>query len=634
MNYPEMPGSYDLYLFHEGSLFRSYRVFGAHRQEQDGVRGVRFTVWAPRAVKVGVAGTFNGWQGHLHPLKQIENSGVWSVFVPGAGEGDLYKYEIHSPRGDIFLKSDPYAFSSEMRPGTASRVCFLEGYQWNDDRWEQEKKNRTIYNEPLLIYEVHLGSWKRRKDGSFSTYRDLAKELVVYALEMGYTHLEILPLAEHPLDASWGYQATGYFSVTSRFGTPRDFMYFVDLCHQKGLGVILDWVPGHFCKDAHGLRQFDGYPLYEYEDSRKSESAEWDTLHFDLGRPEINSFLISNALFWMDLYHVDGLRVDAVAGMLYLDYGKRGGEWLPNQYGGRENIEAISFLRKLNEQVFKWYPAALMIAEESTQWPLVSSPVYLGGLGFNFKWNMGWMNDILQYMQIEPVHRKWHHDLLTFSFWYTYAENFVLPLSHDEVVHGKKALLDKMPGDYWQKFANLRLLFGYMMVHPGKKLLFMGGELGQFAEWKEWGSLDWNLLQYDLHCRMQKYVKELNFLYQKENSFWELDFDPEGFEWIDAHNYNQSIISFLRRGKEKGRACIVLCNFTPVVYHGYRIGVPYPGEYREIFNSDLTVYGGSGQKNDACLEASEDGWHNRPFSLEITVPPLAIIILQVQLKQE
>ncbi len=634
MNHPEMPGSYDLYLFHEGSLFRSYRVFGAHRQEQDGVRGVRFTVWAPRAVKVGVAGTFNGWQGHLHPLKQVENSGVWSVFVPGAGEGDLYKYEIHSPRGDIFLKSDPYAFFSEMRPGTASRVCFLEGYQWNDDLWEREKKNRTVYNEPLLIYEVHLGSWKRREDGSFSTYRDLAKELVDYALEMGYTHLEILPLAEHPLDASWGYQATGYFSVTSRFGTPRDFMYFVDLCHQKGLGVILDWVPGHFCKDAHGLRQFDGYPLYEYEDSRKSESAEWDTLQFDLGKPEINSFLISNALFWMDLYHVDGLRVDAVAGMLYLDYGKRGGEWLPNQYGGRENIEAISFLRKLNEQVFKWYPAALMIAEESTQWPLVSSPVYLGGLGFNFKWNMGWMNDILQYMQIEPVHRKWHHDLLTFSFWYTYAENFVLPLSHDEVVHGKKALLDKMPGDYRQKFANLRLLFGYMMVHPGKKLLFMGGELGQFAEWKEWGSLDWNLLQFDLHRRMQKYVRELNFFYQKENSFWELDFDPEGFEWIDAHNYNQSIISFLRRGKERGRACIILCNFTPVVYHGYRIGVPYPGEYREIFNSDLTFYGGSGQKNDACLKASEDEWHNRPFSLEITVPPLAIIILEVQLKQE
>ena len=627
------PSSYDFYLFREGSLFRSYRVFGTHLHEQDGVQGVRFTVWAPRAVRVGVAGTFNGWQAHLHPLEKEQNSGVWSVFVPGAKEGDLYKYEIQGPGGAVFLKSDPYAFSSEIRPGTASRVCSLEGYPWHDDWWEQEKINRTVYNEPFLIYEVHLGSWKRREDGSFYTYRDLADELVDYALEMGYTHLEILPLSEHPLDASWGYQATGYFSVTSRFGTPHDFMYFVDRCHQKGLGVILDWVPGHFCKDAHGLRQFDGTSQYEYEDSRRSESAEWDTLHFDLGRPEVICFLISNALFWMDIYHVDGLRVDAVAGMLYLDYGKKGGDWVPNRYGGRENLEAISFLRKLNEQVFKWYPAALMIAEESTQWPQVSAPVYLGGLGFNFKWNMGWMNDILRYMQAEPLYRKWHHNLLTFPIWYAYTENFILPLSHDEVVHGKKSLLDKMPGDYWQKFANLRLILGYMMAHPGKKLLFMGTELGQFDEWKEWDSLDWNLLEYDLHRKMQHYVKELNFFYRRESSLWELDFDPEGFEWIDVDNEEQSIITFLRRGKEKGRACIVLCNFTPVVYHRYRIGVPYPGEYKEIFNSDLTVYGGSGQKNDA-LKASGDGWHNRPFSLEITVPPLAMLIFEAQLKQE
>ena len=401
----------------------------------------------------------------------------------------------------------------------------------------------------------------------------------------------------------------------------------MDRCHQKGLGVILDWVPGHFCKDAHGLRQFDGAYLYEYEDSRKSESAEWDTLHFDLDRPEVICFLISNALFWMDIYHVDGLRVDAVAGMLYLDYGKKRGDWVPNRYGGRENLEAISFLRKLNEQVFKWYPAALMIAEESTQWPQVSAPVYLGGLGFNFKWNMGWMNDILCYMQTEPLYRKWHHNLLTFPIWYAYTENFILPLSHDEVVHGKKSLLDKMPGDYWQKFAGLRLLLGYMMAHPGKKLLFMGAELGQFDEWKEWGSLDWNLLEYDLHRKMQHYVKELNFFYRRESSLWELDFDPEGFEWIDADNEEQSIIIFLRRGKEKDKTCIVLCNFTPVVYNRYRIGVPYPGEYREIFNSDLTVYGGSGQKNGA-LKASGDGWHKRPFSLEVTVPPLAMIVFQ------
>lgn len=628
------PSEYDLYLFHEGNLFRSYRVFGAHLENREGVQGVRFSLWAPRAAKVGVAGTFNGWQGHLHPMERINDAGVWSVFIPGVKEGDLYKYEIQSCRGDIFLKSDPFAFSSEIRPGTASRVCFLEGYQWHDDKWEKEKKNRNIFSEPLVIYEVHLGSWKRKSDGSFLTYRELAEELVNYALEMGYTHLEILPLSEHPLDSSWGYQVTGYFSVTSRFGNPHDFMYFVDCCHQKGLGVILDWVPGHFCKDAHGLRQFDGYPLYEYEDSRRSESAEWDTLHFDLGKPEVNSFLISNALFWMDVYHVDGLRVDAVADMLYLDYGKKGGDWVPNQYGGRENLEAVSFLRKLNEQVFKYYPGALMIAEESTQWPQVSAPVYLGGLGFNFKWNMGWMNDILRYMQKDPIHRKWHHDILTFSLWYAYSENFILPLSHDEVVHGKKSLLNKMPGDYWQKFANLRLLLGYMMAHPGKKLLFMGAELGQFDEWKDWDKLAWNLLEYELHSKLQFYVRELNFFYRKEASFWEQDFVRDGFEWIDAHNSEQSIISFLRRGKDKGRVCIVLCNFTPVVYHGYRIGVPYAGEYKEIFNSDLAVYGGSGQKNDAFLKASDVKWQNRPFSLEITVPPLAMIVLEVQVKKE
>jgi 1,4-alpha-glucan branching enzyme len=623
------PTDYDLFLFHEGNLFRSYRVFGAHLDQLQGIRGVRFTLWAPRAANVSVVGTFNGWQGGLNPMERIRDSGVWTSFIPDAKEGDLYKYEIQTSRGDTFLKSDPFAFFSELRPGTASRVYSLGGYRWGDDRWEREKKSRNVYSEPLSIYEVHLGSWKRRDGGGFYTYRELAEELVDYVSRMGYTHLEILPLAEHPLDASWGYQATGYFSVTSRFGSPHDFMYFVDQCHQKNLGVILDWVPGHFCKDAHGLRQFDGFPLYEYEDSRRSESAEWGTLHFDLGRPEVNSFLVSNALFWMEVYHVDGLRVDAVADMLYLDYGKKGGDWVPNRHGGRENLEAISFLRKLNEQVFKWYPQALMIAEESSEWPQVSAPVYLGGLGFNFKWNMGWMNDILRYMQKKHIYRKWYHNLLTFSLWYAYSENFILPLSHDEVVHGKKSLLNKMPGDYWQKFADLRLLLGFMMAHPGKKLTFMGAEIGQFDEWREWDELGWNLLDYDLHSKMQQYVRALNFFYREEISFWEQDFSREGYEWIDVHNSAQSIISFLRKGREGG-ICLVLCNFTPVVYHGFKVGVPCSGKYRETFNSDLTVFGGSGQKNDAFLKTTGEGWHGRPFSLEITVPPLAMIVLEVQ----
>ena len=632
MDHPGLPSKSDLYLFHEGNLYRGYRVFGAQLQVEDDVPGVRFTVWAPRAQMVGVVGTFNHWQSGRSVLTRIEESGVWSGFIPGAGEGDLYKYEIYSPWGEVFLKSDPFAFSSEFRPRTASRVCSLAGYEWHDEEWQKDKSSGDALQKPLLIYEVHLGSWRRKSDGGFLTYRELADELVDYALDMGYTHLEILPLAEHPLDASWGYQTTGYFSVTSRHGTPHDFMFFVDRCHKNGLGVILDWVPGHFCKDAHGLRRFDGFPLYEYEDSRRSESAEWDTLHFDLGKPEVNSFLISNALFWMDQFHVDGLRVDAVAGILYLDYGKKGRDWVPNKYGGRENLEAISFIKKLNEEVFKEYPSALMIAEESTDWPMVSAPVHAGGLGFNLKWNMGWMNDLLRYMEIETVHRKWHHILLTFSLWYAYNENFILPLSHDEVVHYKKSLLDKMPGDYWQKFANLRLFLGYMIMHPGKKLIFMGAEIGEFDEWQEWRSLNWHLLGYDMHSMMQRYVRELNFLYREESCLWELDFDPYGFEWFDVHNNEQSIIVFIRRSRSN--YLVVLCNFTPVVYHGYRIGVPGPGEYIEVFNSDRVVYGGSGQVNNASLKASADEWYGRPYSLEITVPPLAMIAFRTTLQKQ
>lgn len=623
-----VPSDYELYLFHEGNLFRSYEMLGAHSVEFEGLKGVRFSVWAPRAARVRVVGDFNGWRGKEHEMHRLNTSGIWSLFIPEAKEGHLYKYEIHTPGGEVFLKADPYAFSSEYRPGTASRIYSLKGYQWNDGPWQQRKEKNPIYNRPLLIYEVHLGSWKRKKTGAFYTYRELAEKLVEYVSSMGFTHIELLPLVEHPHDGSWGYQATGYYSVTSRYGTPHDFMYFVDRCHQKGIGVILDWVPGHFCKDAHGLREFNGEPLYEAGDRRRSESAEWDTLYFDLGKPEVQSFLISNALFWLEVYHIDGLRVDAVASMLYLDYGKKGGDWLPNKYGGRENLEAITFCKKLNEGVFRRFPNALMIAEESTQWPLVSRPTYLGGLGFNYKWNMGWMNDILRYMEMDPVHRKWHHNLLTFSFWYAYAENFILPLSHDEVVHGKRALLAKMPGDYWQKFANLRLLYGYMLVHPGKKLLFMGGEFGQYGEWKEWGQLDWHLLKEDMHAKLHHYFREINCFYRNKRQLWELDHEEAGFEWISPHDYRQSVVAFMRKGKKGKDFLIAVGNFTPVIYEGYRIGVPYTGSYGEIFNSDREEYGGSGQSNGDDLLASDFAWHNQPCSLEIKIPPLALVVLE------
>ncbi|RJX25597.1 MAG: 1,4-alpha-glucan branching protein GlgB [Dethiobacter sp.] len=621
------PGDYDLYLFHEGSLFYSYRIMGAHLVENEGMSGVLFSVWAPHARKVRVAGDFNGWQPHFHPMRKVRNSGVWSVFIPKAENGQLYKYEIHTHSGEAFLKADPYAFCSEFRPGTASRIYSLKGYEWQDDKWQREKGNNPAYNRPMSIYEVHLGSWKRKETGEFYSYRELAVELSDYVAGMGYTHVELLPLAEHPYDGSWGYQATGYYSVTSRYGTPHEFMYFVDCFHQKGIGVILDWVPAHFCKDSAGLKRFDGTTLYEYEDQLKSINTEWDTLNFDLSKPEVQSFLISNAFFWMDIFHIDGLRVDAVANMLYLDYGKKEGRWSPNEYGGRENLAAVSFLKKLNEQVFKYFPGALMMAEESTQWPLVSAPTYLGGLGFNFKWNMGWMNDILRYMQNDPVNRKWHHDLLTFSFWYIFSENFILPLSHDEVVHCKKSLLDKMPGDYWQKFANLRALYGFMIAHPGKKLLFMGGEFGQFSEWRDQEGLDWNLLEYDMHRKLHFYVRELNHFYRKEKRLWELDHEDKGFQW-DPDDREQSIISFMRKAKNEDDFMIIICNFTPVVRNDYRLGVPYQVKYREIFNSDLEIYGGSGQVNLHIPEASTQRWHNQPCSITVKIPPLATIILE------
>lgn len=623
------PSAEEIYLFHEGSFYHSYNMMGAHLREKDGISGVSFCVWAPNAREVRVAGDFNDWQGGLHPLRQISDRGLWWVFVPGAVDGQCYKYEILTASGELLMKADPYAFAAERRPASASHICSLNGYKWRDGPWLEKRSRTPPYTRPLLIYEVHAGSWKRRGEGEFLTYCELADELVEYAVEMGYTHIELMPVMEHPYDASWGYQVTGYYAVTSRYGTPRDFMFFVDRCHQRGLGVILDWVPGHFCKDAHGLASFDGTPLFEYGEPQRRESAEWDTLSFDLGRPEVKSFLISNALFWMDVYHIDGIRVDAVASIIYRDYGREEGDWTPNHYGGRENLEGIEFLRKLNEQVFHYHPEALMIAEESTQWPLVSAPVYSGGLGFNFKWNMGWMNDILEYLKIDPVHRKWNHNQLTFSLWYTFSENFILPLSHDEVVHGKKSLLDKMPGDYWQKFANLRLLYAYMIVHPGKKMHFMGGEWGQFAEWSEGKSLDWHLLSFEMHEKTLRYVKELNNFYGKEHSLFDMDHEPEGFQWIDPHDYSQSVLTFIRRARN-GKFLVVACNFTPMVRYDYRIGVPQAGPYLEIFNSDRVEYGGSGQANNVILTANDQGWHNQPSSLQLKLPPLGIVLLKPQ----
>ncbi|MBP1169288.1 1,4-alpha-glucan branching enzyme [Paenibacillus sp. PvR018] len=623
-----IPGPEDLYLFHEGNLFRSYRMLGAHLTMQDGITGVRFAVWAPHAREVRVIGDFNFWDSSKHIMQKISTWGVWSLFVPAANEGDYYKYEIVTAEGTMLQKADPYAFWSEVKPGTASRIASLEGYEWADQAWRERKKTVSALHSPMNIYEVHLGTWKKKQDGGYYTYRELAEELVDYVKEMGYTHIELLPLAEHPYDRSWGYQATGYYSVTSRFGKPKDFMYFVDRCHQAGLGVIMDWVPGHFVKDDHGLRQFDGEPLYEYSDPARAEKPEWGTLSFDFSKPEVVSYLISNALFWMDVYHIDGLRVDAVASILYLNFGKPCEMWVKNAHGGDENPEAIEFIKKLNHTVFAYNPHALMMAEDSTSWPLVTAPVHEGGLGFNYKWNMGWMNDMLKYMEMDPYFRGGNHQLLTFSFMYTFSENYVLPLSHDEVVHGKKSLLNKMPGDYWQKFANLRLLYGYMMSHPGKKLLFMGGEFGQFDEWKDLEDLDWELLGYDSHLSMRRYVRDLNHLYVRESALWELDHVPEGFAWIDPHDQKQSVTTFMRMSRNPEDVLVIVSNFTPIYHENYRIGVPYAGEYVELFNSDAGEYGGSGKLNSGKLKTENIAWHDRSDSLHVCLPPLATVIFK------
>jgi 1,4-alpha-glucan branching enzyme len=623
---------FDLHLFNEGNHHKVYEKLGAHTCKINGIEGTHFAAWAPCAKRVSVVGNFNYWDGRCHQMRCLGSSGVWEIFIPGIGMKEMYKYEIKTCTGDLLLKSDPYAFYSELRPNTASIVYNIDGYKWNDAKWLAERANKDVFEQPVSIYEVHLGSWRTVPDEGNRplTYREHADKLVSYVKEMGYTHIEILPIAEHPYDGSWGYQVAGYYSVTSRYGEPEDFMYFVDTCHQNGIGVIVDWVPAHFPKDAHGLARFDGTALYEHLDIRQGEHPDWGTLVFNYGRNEVRNFLVSNAVFWFEKYHVDGLRVDAVASMLYLDYGKKDGEWIPNKWGGKENIEAIDFIRQLNNTVHKYFPGVMMIAEESTSWPLVSRPPYVGGLGFSFKWNMGWMNDYIRYISMDPVYRKYHHNNLTFSIMYACSENFILVLSHDEVVHGKCSMINKMPGDYWQKFAGLRVSYGYMYGHPGKKLLFMGSEFGQFMEWDYRRSLDWHLLDYDMHSKLQRYVKDLNHLYKSEKALYEVDFSYDGFEWIDCSDSDHSVVSFIRKSKDKDpkNMLIFVCNFTPVVYNDYRIGAPFDAFYEEILNSDSEIYGGSNVGNLGGVRADKVLFHGKPYSIRLNIPPLGVLVFK------
>jgi len=621
------PGDYDRYLFHQGRHYESYDFLGSHITEEKGKKGVRFTVWAPNAEEISVIGDFNDWNKSKNPMQKIEDSGIWTTFIEGAENKMHYKYWIRGYRGVVRVKTDPYAKRQETPPKTASQIYEPDTYSWNDQKWLKKRKNSNHLKEPLSIYEMHLGSWKQ-DDGELMNYRDIADELVPYINEMGFTHVELMPLTEYPFPGSWGYQTTGYFALTSRYGTLEDFMYFVDQLHQNDIGVIMDWVPSHFCKDDHGLRLFDGSHLFESSDPRRAENIQWDTLNFDFAQNEVWSFLISSANYWIDKFHIDGLRVDAVSNMLYLNYEKEDGQWAANEYGGFENLEAIEFIKELNSEMFERYPGILMIAEESSAWPLVTAPVHDGGLGFNFKWNMGWMNDTLDYMENDPVYRKWEHNKLTFSSMYSQSENYVLPMSHDEVVHGKKSLLDKMPGDYWQKFANLRLLFTYMYAHPGKKLLFMGGEFGQFIEWNYKQDLDWLLLDYEKHQLTQDFMQELNQVYRKEKALWELDHEHAGFRWIEADDYEQSVISFIRNSENEAQQLVIILNFTPIPRDKYRIGVPGPGEYELLLNSDQKVFGGSDYETAARVKTEEIPYHGFDHSISINLPPLAGIYLK------
>lgn len=623
--FPEL----DLYLHGEGNFLESYERFGAHRRTVEGVEGVHFAVWAPNALRVGVVGPFNGWDNRVNAMQRRGESGVWETFIPNLPQGTHYKYAIKSRQlGYEVDKADPYGFYCEFRPTTDTRIWDLDRYGWQDQAWMEMRAARQAHDQPLSIYEVHLGSWRRGPDGEFLNYRELAHQLVDYVQEMGYTHLELLPITEHPFDGSWGYQVTGYYAPTSRFGTPDDFMYFVDYCHQHGVGVLLDWVPAHFPRDAHGLAFFDGTHLYEHADPRQGEHRDWGTKIFNFGRNEVRNFLLSNALFWLKKYHLDGLRVDAVASMLYLDYSRQPGEWVPNPYGGRENLEAIEFLRRFNELVHEQVPGAITAAEESTSWPMVTRPVYMGGLGFDYKWNMGWMHDTLSYMAKDPIYRRYHQNEITFSLIYAFHEHFILPLSHDEVVHLKKSMLDKMPGDGWQKYANLRALYAYMYGHPGKKLLFMGCEFGQWSEWSEARSLDWQLLQWPSHQQLQRFVRDLNRIYRHEPALYTIDHSWEGFQWIDYTDAEQSVLSFLRRSTDPRETLVFVCNLTPVVRSSYRVGLPHDGLYQELINSDWTIYGGSGVANPGLIQAQRQPWQSCPFSVSLRLPPLGTLVLK------
>lgn len=621
----------DIYLFNEGSHFRLYEKLGSHPISREGVDGTYFAVWAPDAEKISVVGDFNGWQKDSHPLRPRAQSGIWEGFIPKAVKGSSYKYHVqsryHGYRAD---KADPFALYNEVPPKTASIVWDLD-YHWDDGDWMAKRGDHNSVESPMAIYEVHLGSWMRvpEQENRYLTYRELAPKLAEYVNRMNFTHVELLPVMEHPFYGSWGYESLGFFAPTSRFGTPQDFMYLMDCLHQHGIGVILDWVPAHFPSDEHGLGYFDGTYLFEHADPKQRIHPDWDSLVFNYGRKELQSFLISSALFWLDVYHADGLRVDAVASMLYLDYGRKEGEWIPNEYGGKENLQAISFLRRFNEEVYRKHPDVQTIAEESTDYAMVSRPTYVGGLGFGMKWDMGWMHDTLSYMSKVPIHRQYHHNQLTFRLIYAYHENFVLPLSHDEVVHGKGSLLRQMSGDDWQKFANLRLLYGYMYAQPGKKLLFMGGEFGQWDEWYHEESLHWQLLEFPLHASLQRWVEDLNRFYRSEKALHQLDFHPDGFQWIDCNDSQNSVLSLIRKGRSENDTLVIVCNFTPVPRLNYRVGVPRGGYWQEVLNSDAECYGGSGHGNLGGLEASPIPFHGRPCSLNLTVPPLGAIFLKV-----
>jgi 1,4-alpha-glucan branching enzyme len=619
---------FDIYLFNAGDHHRIYEKLGAHYAEVNGVGGVQFAVWAPSARSVSVIGNFNGWDRRRHAMRVLGSSGIWEIFIPGLLEGEIYKFQVKTQLGFVMDKADPYGVEMETRPLTASKVNFLRGHEWQDGSWMEHRRSADHLALPMAVYEVHPGSWRRKDGNRWLTYREMADQLVPYLQSNGYTHVEFMPVMEHPFDGSWGYQVTGYFAPTSRFGSPADFMYLVDLCHQNGIGVILDWVPAHFPRDLYALAEFDGTHLYEHADPRKGEHQDWGTYIFNYGRHEVKNFLISNALFWLELFHIDGLRIDAVASMLYLDYSRKEGEWLPNQYGGRENLEAVEFLKHLNSVVHQYYPGVLTIAEESTAWPGVTNGLEHGGLGFDLKWNMGWMHDMLEYFSKDPIYRTHHHRNLTFTLLYAFTERFILPLSHDEVVHGKGALLGKMPGDLWQKFANVRLLFGLMYGFPGKKLMFMGDEIGVWDEWSHEKSLDWHLLQFDPHRGMQRWVADLNAMCRAERPLHQIDFHYSGFEWIDFEDAAASVIAFERHSVNPSESLVIVCNFTPVPRVGYRIGVKEPGLYRERLNSDSAIYGGSNMGNAGAVQSEPIPHHNRPHSLSLTLPPLGALFFK------